>query len=159
MRGREISRPFGEMVAEVEALAADGVVEVTLLGQNVNSYGRDLTTRLRSQAPGADDHAWAGAAWAATGPAGPARCSPTCWGRWPQVEGIRRVRYTSPHPKDLRPETIEAMAAQPAVCPHLHLPLQSGSDRGPGGHAPRLHGPSATSSAWPRPEPPSTTWP
>jgi tRNA-2-methylthio-N6-dimethylallyladenosine synthase len=103
VRGEEISRPFDEVVAEVEALAAAGVVEVTLLGQNVNSYGRDLTRRRPLfaellRAVGA-------------------------------VEGIRRVRYTSPHPKDLRPETIAAMAEMPAVCEHLHLPLQSGSDR------------------------------
>jgi tRNA-2-methylthio-N6-dimethylallyladenosine synthase len=103
VRGREISRPLDELVAEVEALAADGVVEITLLGQNVNSYGRDLTKRRPLFAE------------LLTAVAG--------------VEGIRRVRYTSPHPKDLRPETIEAMAANPAVCPHLHLPLQAGSDR------------------------------
>ena len=128
VRGREISRPFGDLVAEVEALAADGVVEVTLLGQNVNSYGRDLTTRLRSQAPGADDHAWAGAAWSGDGARRARPLFADLLGAVSQVEGIRRVRYTSPHPKDLRPETIEAMAAHPAVCPHLHLPLQSGSD-------------------------------
>jgi len=103
VRGREISRPFDELVAEVERLAADGVTEVTLLGQNVNSYGRDLTRRRPLFAE------------LLTAIAG--------------VEGIHRVRFTSPHPKDLRPETIEAMAANPAVCPHLHLPLQSGSDR------------------------------
>ena len=57
------------------------------------------------------------------------RCSPTCCGRSGAVEGIRRVRYTSPHPKDLRPETIAAMAEVPEVCEHLHLPLQAGSDR------------------------------
>ncbi len=103
VRGREISRAPGEVVAEVERLAAAGTIEVTLLGQNVNSYGRDITRRgplfsslLRS----------VGA-----------------------VDGIRRVRWTSPHPKDLRPETIDAMAEVPAVCEHLHLPLQSGSDR------------------------------
>ena len=103
VRGKEISRPLDAIVAEVTDLADAGVTEVTLLGQNVNSYGRDLTRRsplfaelLRS----------VGA-----------------------VSGIRRVRFTSPHPKDLRPEVIEAMATTPAVCPHLHLPLQSGSDR------------------------------
>ena len=89
-------------MTEVEVLAGRGVTEVTLLGQNVNSYGRDLTRRrpLFAQllrAVGA-------------------------------VDGIRRVRFTSPHPKDLRPETIAAMAETPAVCNHLHLPLQSGSD-------------------------------
>ncbi len=103
VRGPEVSRPPDELVGEVGALAGSGVTEVTLLGQNVNSYGRDITRRrplfaelLRS----------VGA-----------------------VEGIRRVRFTSPHPKDLRPETIAAMAETPEVCPHLHLPLQSGSDR------------------------------
>jgi len=103
VRGVEISRPFEEVVAEVEALAAQGVVEVTLLGQNVNSYGRDLTRRRPLFAE----------LLRAVG----------------EVEGIRRVRYTSPHPKDLRPETVAAMAEVPAVCEHLHLPLQSGSDR------------------------------
>jgi tRNA-2-methylthio-N6-dimethylallyladenosine synthase len=103
VRGREISRPFGELVAEAEALAAAGVVEVTLLGQNVNSYGRDITGRRPLFA---DLLRAVGA-----------------------VDGIRRLRYTSPHPKDLRPETVEAMADTAAVCEHLHLPLQSGSDR------------------------------
>jgi len=103
VRGKEISRPFDELVAEVRQLAVDGVSEVTLLGQNVNSYGRDITKRRPLfadllQAVGA-------------------------------VDGIKRVRFTSPHPKDLRPETIAAMAETPAVCEHLHLPLQSGSDR------------------------------
>jgi len=103
VRGKEISRPFDQVVAEVEGLAAAGTVEVTLLGQNVNSYGRDLTRRR----PLFADLLRAVAA----------------------VEGIRRVRYTSPHPKDLRPDTIAAMAETPTVCEHLHLPLQSGSDR------------------------------
>ncbi|MEA2686875.1 MAG: tRNA-2-methylthio-N6-dimethylallyladenosine synthase [Actinomycetota bacterium] len=103
VRGKEISRPFDGIVAEVEGLAAAGTVEVTLLGQNVNSYGRDLTRRRPLfaellRAVGA-------------------------------VDGIRRVRYTSPHPKDLRPETVAAMAEVATVCEHLHLPLQSGSDR------------------------------
>jgi tRNA-2-methylthio-N6-dimethylallyladenosine synthase len=102
VRGPEVSRTVEDLVGEVEELARRGVTEVTLLGQNVNSYGRDLTKRsplfsdlLRS-----------------TG----------------AVEGIRRVRFTSPHPKDLRPEVIEAMADTQEVCNHLHLPLQSGSD-------------------------------
>jgi len=103
VRGREISRPLDDLVDEVRQLAASGVVEVTLLGQNVNSYGRDLTKR--------------GPLFAellrAIG----------------EVDGIRRVRFTSPHPKDLRPDTIEAMATTATVCEHLHLPLQSGSDR------------------------------
>src|SRR4051794_17443152 len=103
VRGKEISRRPEQIVAEVERLAADGVVEATLLGQNVNSYGRDLTKRRPLFADLLRD---VGA-----------------------VEGIRRVRYTSPHPKDLRPETIAAMAETSSVCEHLHLPLQSGSNR------------------------------
>jgi len=103
VRGPEASRPFADLVAEVVGLSARGVTEVTLLGQNVNSYGRDLTRRRPLFA----------SLLRAVG----------------AVEGIRRVRFTSPHPKDLRPETIEAMAETPAVCEHLHLPLQSGSDR------------------------------
>jgi tRNA-2-methylthio-N6-dimethylallyladenosine synthase len=114
VRGPEISKPFADLVAEVEGLAAQGVTEVTLLGQNVNSYGRDLTLAARQQAGGqgrvrplfADLLRAVGA-----------------------IDGIRRVRYTSPHPKDLRPDTIDAMAATSSVCEHLHLPLQSGSDR------------------------------
>ncbi|MEA2900306.1 MAG: tRNA-2-methylthio-N6-dimethylallyladenosine synthase [Actinomycetota bacterium] len=103
VRGKEISRPFDGIVAEVEALAAAGTVEITLLGQNVNSYGRDLTRRRPLFAE----------LLRAVG----------------SVDGIRRVRYTSPHPKDLRPETVAAMAEVDTVCQHLHLPLQSGSDR------------------------------
>ena len=135
VRGRESSRPFGQVVDEVAELARRGTSEVTLLGQNVNSYGRDLTTRLRreSDAPGAADPGGAarlvGAAWAA----GESRRARPVFADLLRavaaVDGIRRVRYTSPHPKDLRPETIEAMAAEEAVCEHLHLPLQSGSDR------------------------------
>ncbi|MDQ1373115.1 MAG: tRNA-2-methylthio-N6-dimethylallyladenosine synthase [Actinomycetota bacterium] len=103
VRGKEISRPLDDIVAEVTQLAEAGVTEVTLLGQNVNSYGRDLTRRRPLfaellRAVGA-------------------------------VEGLRRLRFTSPHPKDLRPETIAAMAETPASCEHLHYPLQAGSDR------------------------------
>ena len=103
VRGPEVSRPVDDVVSEVGVLAERGVSEVTLLGQNVNSYGRDLTRRRPLfaellRAVGA-------------------------------VAGIRRIRFTSPHPKDLRPETIDAMAETDAVCEHLHLPLQSGSDR------------------------------
>jgi tRNA-2-methylthio-N6-dimethylallyladenosine synthase len=129
VRGREISRPFGELVAEVERLAADGVVEITLLGQNVNSYGRDLATRLRAEPPGPADVAIAGPAWAADAARRPRPLFADLLHAVARVEGIRRVRYTSPHPKDLRPETIAAMAAHPQVCAHLHLPLQAGSDR------------------------------
>jgi tRNA-2-methylthio-N6-dimethylallyladenosine synthase len=113
VRGREISRPVTDIVHEVTAAAGDGVTEVTLLGQNVNSYGRDLTLAAR-QAGGSD------------------RIRPLfadLLRSVAAVEGIRRVRYTSPHPKDLREDTIAAMAETPEVCEHLHLPMQSGSDR------------------------------
>jgi len=103
VRGPEVSRAPDEILAEVALLARRGVTEVTLLGQNVNSYGRDLTRRRPLFA---DLLRAVGA-----------------------VEGIGRIRFTSPHPKDLRPETIEAMASTPEVCEQLHLPLQSGSDR------------------------------
>jgi len=129
VRGPEVSRPFAEIVSEVQDLAASGTVEVTLLGQNVNSYGRDITTKLRTQADWRGSSRVAGDAWVS---ADRPRARPLfadllrAVGR---VEGIRRVRFTSPHPKDLRPETIEVMADEPSVCPQLHLPLQSGSDR------------------------------
>ena len=114
VRGAEISRPDDEIVDEVRRLAADGVTEVTLLGQNVNSYGRDL--QLAARRAGDDE----------------ARLRPLFADLLRDVgtvEGIHRVRYTSPHPKDMRPETFAAMAETRAVCEHLHYPLQSGSDR------------------------------
>ncbi len=130
VRGPEISRPFGDIVAEVERAAADGVTEVTLLGQNVNSYGRDLTLRARNDdAVGTLDAEFL--LGVVAGSADQVRVRPLfaeLLRAVASVSGIRRVRYTSPHPKDLRPETIAAMAAEPAVCEHLHLPLQSGSD-------------------------------
>jgi tRNA-2-methylthio-N6-dimethylallyladenosine synthase len=101
-RGREVSRPLEELVAEVRGMAGDGVREVTLLGQNVNSYGRDLADRasfaelLRALDP---------------------------------IEGIERIRYTSPHPKDMREDVVRAHAELESVCEHIHLPLQSGSSR------------------------------
>jgi len=128
VRGKEISRPFGELVAGVERLAADGVLEVTLLGQNVNSYGRDLTTTRRSAELSPDDAFVAGPRWAADDSRRARALFADLLGAVASVEGIHRVRYTSPHPKDLRAETIAAMADHPAVCNHLHLPLQSGSD-------------------------------
>ena len=134
VRGEEASRSFGDIVDEVSRLADDGVTEVTLLGQNVNSYGRDLTLRLRSEL-GAGDIAGrevvdvAGALWAADGSHRARPLFADLLRAVAAVDGIRRVRYTSPHPKDLRPETIAAMADTPEVCPHLHLPLQAGSDR------------------------------
>jgi len=113
VRGAEISRPMDRLVSEVAALAADGVTEVTLLGQNVNSYGRDLQKGRRQAGERVSLRPLFADLLRAVG----------------AVDGIERVRFTSPHPKDLRPETIEAMAEVPAVCEHLHLPLQSGSDR------------------------------
>ncbi len=105
VRGAEVSRRMGDLVREVEELAADGVREITLLGQNVNSYGRDLGAgQYRPQ--------FADLLRALDA-----------------VDGIARIRFTSPHPKDLRPDTIAAMAECAAVCEHLHLPLQAGSDR------------------------------
>jgi tRNA-2-methylthio-N6-dimethylallyladenosine synthase len=129
VRGKEISRPFGALVAEVENLAGAGTVEVTLLGQNVNSYGRDLTTARRADPDWRDAAAVAGPAWATDDRPRARPLFADLLRAVGAVEGIRRVRFTSPHPKDLRPETIEAMAETPTVCEHLHLPLQAGSDR------------------------------
>jgi tRNA-2-methylthio-N6-dimethylallyladenosine synthase len=102
VRGREVSRDPGELLAEVERLAADGVREVTLLGQNVNSYGRDLPKERRISF--AD-----------------------LLGRVDAIGGVDRIRYTSPHPKDMREEVIRAHAELPSLCEQIHLPLQSGS--------------------------------
>ncbi|MCL4114913.1 UNVERIFIED_CONTAM: hypothetical protein GTU68_013621 [Idotea baltica] len=102
VRGPEVSRPFDQLVGEVADLARQGISEVTLLGQNVNSYGRDLAIApmfaelLRTIG---------------------------------DIDGIQRIRYTSPHPKDMQLDVAEAMAETAAVCEHLHMPLQSGSDR------------------------------
>ncbi len=114
VRGVEMSRPFADVVGEVRDLAAAGVTEITLLGQNVNSYGRDLQLAARRE----------GAADVRVRPlfADLLRAAGA-------VDGIRRVRFTSPHPKDMRPETFAAMAETPTVCPQLHYPLQAGSDR------------------------------
>jgi tRNA-2-methylthio-N6-dimethylallyladenosine synthase len=100
VRGRETSRRPGEVVAEIARLAEHGVREVTLLGQNVNSYGRDVGSSFAELLRAAD-----------------------------AVEGIERIRFTSPHPKDFRRDVIVAMAECAAVCEHAHLPLQSGSTR------------------------------
>jgi tRNA-2-methylthio-N6-dimethylallyladenosine synthase len=104
VRGPEISRRPGDIIREVTELAEAGVVEVTLLGQNVNSYGRDLD--LNGRKPLFAD----------------------VLRRVGEVEGIRRIRYTSPHPKDIKEDVARAMAETDAVCEQLHLPLQSGSD-------------------------------
>lgn len=113
VRGPEISREFAGLVTEVKALADVGVTEVTLLGQNVNSYGRDIQLARRQAGEDVRVRPLFGDLLRDVG----------------AIDGIRRVRYTSPHPKDLRPETITAMAETDAVCEHLHFPLQAGSDR------------------------------
>jgi tRNA-2-methylthio-N6-dimethylallyladenosine synthase len=104
VRGREQSRRPGEIIAEVERLARDNVREITLLGQNVNSYGRDLLPDIRTDF---------------------GELLRAC----DAVDGIERIRFTSPHPKDFRRPVIEAMAECASVCEHAHLPLQSGSTR------------------------------
>ncbi|MFP5225122.1 MAG: tRNA (N6-isopentenyl adenosine(37)-C2)-methylthiotransferase MiaB [Actinomycetota bacterium] len=102
VRGPQVSRRMGEIIQEVQGLVADGVIEITLLGQNVNTYGRDLDGEalfaelLRSL---------------------------------DEIDGLERVRFTSPHPHDFTDDVIEAMASSRAVCEHIHFPLQSGSDR------------------------------
>ncbi len=115
-RGREVSRPPEELVAEVRAMAAEGVREVTLLGQNVNSYGRDLPARHPRPE-------------AAAGARGRRMGFAELLGMLDSVEGVERIRYTSPHPKDMREDVIRAHAQLASVCEHIHLPLQSGSSR------------------------------
>ena len=129
VRGPEISRPFGQLIEEIGSLASEGVTEITLLGQNVNSYGRDLTMKLRQQESSSTDQVTAGKIWALDESRRPRPLFADLLRAVGEVDGIERVRFTSPHPKDLRPETIEAMAGVDEVCEHLHLPLQSGSDR------------------------------
>jgi tRNA-2-methylthio-N6-dimethylallyladenosine synthase len=102
VRGREVSRDPEELLTEVERLAADGVREITLLGQNVNSYGRDLPKERRTSFA-------------------------ELLGRVDSVPGVERIRYTSPHPKDMREDVIRAHAELSSLCEHIHLPLQSGS--------------------------------
>jgi len=102
LRGKEVDRRPGEIIAEIEALVAQGVIEVTLLGQNVNSYGVEFGDRLAF-----------------------GRLLRACG----DIEGLERVRFTSPHPAAFTDDVIDAMAATPNVMPSLHMPLQSGSDR------------------------------
>src|SRR5204863_5047100 len=102
LRGKEKDRRPGDVLAEVRALVAEGVLEVTLLGQNVNSYGVEFGDRLAF-----------GKLLRACG----------------DVEGLERVRFTSPHPRDFTDDVIDAMAQTHNVMPSLHMPLQSGSDR------------------------------
>jgi tRNA-2-methylthio-N6-dimethylallyladenosine synthase len=104
VRGREVSRRPGEIIAEVTRLAGEGVREITLLGQNVNSWGRDLLPDVKTDF---------------------GELLRAC----DAVTGIERIRFTSPHPKDFRRQVIAAMADCAAVCEHAHLPLQSGSNR------------------------------
>ena len=104
VRGKEVSRRMGDIVHEIEDLVADGVTEVTLLGQNVNSYGRDL---------------------------GAGQYSPkfsVLLRAVNDIDGLKRIRFTSPHPKDMKEDTFIAMNECEKVCNHLHFPLQSGSD-------------------------------
>jgi tRNA-2-methylthio-N6-dimethylallyladenosine synthase len=104
VRGREVSRRPGDVIAEVTRLAGEGVREITLLGQNVNSWGRDLLPAIHTEF---------------------GELLRAC----DAVDGVERIRFTSPHPKDFRRPVIEAMAECDAVCEHAHLPLQSGSSR------------------------------
>jgi tRNA-2-methylthio-N6-dimethylallyladenosine synthase len=106
VRGVQRSRAIGDVLAEVQGLAAVGVVEVTLLGQNVNTYGRDISVPGSARKPLFAD----------------------LLRQVNQVDGIRRIRFTSPHPHDFTPDVIEAMATSEKVCEHIHFPLQSGSD-------------------------------
>ena len=106
VRGAQRSRAIGDVLAEVQGLARDGVVEVTLLGQNVNTYGRDVTVPGSSRRPLFAD----------------------LLRQVNEVDGLRRIRFTSPHPHDFTPDVIEAMAGSEKVCEHIHFPLQSGSD-------------------------------
>ncbi len=103
-RGRQVDRPLGELVEEVRGLVEQGVVEITLLGQNVNAYGRAVRGGER-----------------------------TTFARLltelDAIDGLRRIRYTSPHPQDMKEDVVRAHAALASVCPHMHLPLQSGSTR------------------------------
>ena len=101
LRGKEKDRRPGEILAEIEALVAEGVIEITLLGQNVNAYGSEFGDREAFSA-----------------------LLRACGG----VRGLERVRFTSPHPRDFTDEVIAAMAQTPNVMPQLHMPLQSGSD-------------------------------
>ncbi len=128
VRGPEISRPFGDLVREVEHLAKDGVSEITLLGQNVNSYGRDITLKLGGRDADDFDVHEAGELWTSGGRRRGRPLFADLLRATGEVPGIERVRFTSPHPKDLREDTIAAMAEVDTVCSHLHFPLQSGSD-------------------------------
>ena len=102
-RGREVSRPAADLIVQAREMVAGGVREITLLGQNVNSYGRDLRPERATFAGLLTE--------------------------LDAIDGLERLRYTSPHPKDMREDVIRAHAELPSVCEHIHLPLQSGSSR------------------------------
>jgi tRNA-2-methylthio-N6-dimethylallyladenosine synthase len=104
-RGRQVDRPPAELIAEVRAMVQSGVVEVTLLGQNVNAYGRAIGPSAQRTSFAALLHAL------------------------DAIEGLRRIRYTSPHPQDMTEDVVLAHASLASVCPHMHLPLQAGSSR------------------------------
>jgi tRNA-2-methylthio-N6-dimethylallyladenosine synthase len=108
LRGKEVDRSPADILAEVRSLVDDGVLEVTLLGQNVNAYGVSFADPALTRNRGAF-----------------AELLRACGG----IDGLERVRFTSPHPAEFTDDVIEAMAQTPNVCPALHMPLQSGSDR------------------------------
>jgi len=130
LRGKEVDRRPGDILAEVQSLVDQGVLEITLLGQNVNAYGVSFSSdeRLRE-----DPAAWAellrenqdGSTDIERDRGAFAKLLRACG----DIEGLERVRFTSPHPAEFTDDVIEAMAATPNVCPTLHMPLQSGSDR------------------------------
>jgi tRNA-2-methylthio-N6-dimethylallyladenosine synthase len=132
VRGPEVSRPVKEIIKEVKGLVKNGVYEITLLGQNVNSFGRDITLKIRQ---GVIDKAlisyYAGDIYFNEVGKNSNKVMPL----FPHLlrelgeTGIKRIRFTSPHPKDLSVETLKAIKEVSAVCPQLHLPLQSGSNR------------------------------
>jgi tRNA-2-methylthio-N6-dimethylallyladenosine synthase len=129
LRGKEVDRRPGDVLAEVRSLVDQGVLEVTLLGQNVNAYGVSFATDERLREDFVTDARL--------------RENPTMWSEQPRdrgafaallracgrIDGLERVRFTSPHPAEFTDDVIEAMAETPNVCPTLHMPLQSGSDR------------------------------
>ena len=127
LRGKEVDRRPGDILAEVQSLVDQGVLEVTLLGQNVNAYGvsfADPETTPR-----------------------PRRVRRSCCGPAGRIDGLERVRFTSPHPAEFTDDVIEAMAETPNVCPTLHMPLQSGSDRDAARRCAGPTAPSATSAS------------
>ena len=119
LRGKEVDRRPGDILAEVQTLVDQGVLEITLLGQNVNAYGVSFAAdeRLREDPDNWSELARDRSAFS--------KLLRACGG----IDGLERVRFTSPHPAEFTDDVIEAMAQTPNVCPTLHMPLQSGSDR------------------------------